>query len=101
MKTRIKTTEEDEVAAYISEDKYDNVTTDTRTDRETELGMMSDKGDYFSTYDYWVSLEQTYAGLAMLGILAKYGVEPLPEDAAHDAYNYAHALVEMMKEVRK
>ena len=51
--------------------------------------------------DYWTRLEHQYAGMAMQGILAKYGVEPLPDDAARDAYNYAHALVEMMKEVRK
>ena len=49
--------------------------------------------------DYWTRLEHQYAGMAMQGILANYGVEPLPDDAAHDAYNYAHALVEMMKEV--
>ena len=51
--------------------------------------------------DYWTKLEHQYAGMAMQGILANYGVEPLPDDAAHDAYNYAHALVEMMKEERK
>ena len=51
--------------------------------------------------DYWTKLEHLYAGMAMQGILANYGVEPLPDDAAHDAYNYATALVEMMKEVRK
>ena len=47
--------------------------------------------------DYWEKLLHQYAGMAMQGILANYGVEPLPDDAAHDAYNYAHALVEMMK----
>ena len=47
--------------------------------------------------DYWTRLEHQYAGMAMQGILAKYGVEPLPDDAAHDAYNYAHALVEKYK----
>ena len=56
---------------------------------------------YQDTPDYWTRLEHQYAGMAMQGILANYGVEPLPDDAAHDAYNYAHALVEMMKEVRK
>jgi hypothetical protein len=39
--------------------------------------------------------------MAMQGILANYGVEPLPDDAAHDAYNYAHALVEKLKEESK
>ena len=50
---------------------------------------------------YWKNLEHQYAGMAMQGVIAHYGVEPLPDDAAHDAYNYAHALVEMMKEERK
>jgi hypothetical protein len=53
--------------------------------------------DNLDNPDYWTRLEHTYAGMAMQGVLAKYGVEPLPDDAAHDAYNYAHALVEMMK----
>lgn len=48
--------------------------------------------------DYWTKLEHQYAGMAMQGILANYGVEPLPDDAAHDAYNYAHALVEKMRQ---
>lgn len=48
--------------------------------------------------DYWTKLEHQYAGMAMQGILANYGVEPLPDDAANDAYNYAHALIEKMKE---
>ena len=51
--------------------------------------------------DYWTRLEHTYAGMAMQGILANYGVEPLPDDAANDAREYAYALVEKMKEERK
>jgi hypothetical protein len=57
--------------------------------------------DNLESPDYWTRLEHQYAGMAMQGILANYGVEPLADDAAHDAYNYARALVEMMKEVRK
>ena len=102
MKARVKATGEIVEVAYLSEDKYGNryynVTTDTRTYRETELEMMSDKGDYFYTYDYWERLKHQYAGMAMQGILANYGVEPLPDDAANDAREYAHALVEKMKE---
>ena len=48
--------------------------------------------------DYWTRLEHQYAGMAMQGILAHYGIEPLPDDAANNAREYAHALVEMMKE---
>lgn len=47
--------------------------------------------------NYWTRLEHTYAGMAMQGILANYGVEPLPDDAANDAREYAHALVEKYK----
>ena len=50
-----------------------------------------------SAPDYWESLLHQYAGMAMQGILASYGVEPLPDDAADDAYNYATALVEKLK----
>jgi hypothetical protein len=57
--------------------------------------------DFDTVYDYWTRLEHQYAGMAMQGILANYGVEPLPDDAAHDAYNYAHALVEKMKQERE
>ena len=48
--------------------------------------------------DYWTRLEHQYAGMAMQGMLAKYGVEPLPDDAANDAREYAHALVEKMRQ---
>ena len=37
----------------------------------------------------------------MAGILAHYGIRPLPDDAANDAREYAHALVEKMKEAFK
>ena len=48
--------------------------------------------------DYWEKLKHQYAGMAMQGILANYGVEPLPDDAANDAREYATALVEKLKE---
>lgn len=74
MKARVKATGETVEVAYLSEDKYGNkyynVTTDTRTYRETELEMMSDKGDYFYTYGYWEKLKHQYAGMAMQGIVS-------------------------------
>jgi hypothetical protein len=57
--------------------------------------------DNLESPDYWTRLEHQYAGMAMQGILANYGVEPLADDAAYDAYNYAHALVEKMKQERE
>ena len=47
--------------------------------------------------DYWDKLLHQYVGMAMQGILANYGVEPLPDDAANDAIEYATALVEKLK----
>ena len=61
----------------------------------------SDQVELLYREDYWERLKHEYAGMAMQGILAKYGVEPLPDDAANDAREYAHALVEKMKEERK
>ena len=66
-----------------------------------DVEILSEGNDLSSDPDYWTRLEHQYAGMAMQGILAKYGVEPLPDYAANDAREYAHALVEMMKEERK
>ena len=109
MKARVKATGEIVEVAYLSEDKYGNkyynVTTDTRTYRETELEMMSDKGDYFYTYNYWEKLKHQYAGMAMQGILTNpIGFENLRArgtnlqiEAALLASEFAHALVEKLK----
>lgn len=61
--------------------------------------------------DYWTRLEHQYAGMAMQGILSdpvlleatltnakKFDLTG-PQAVAIDAYHYAHALVEKMKEV--
>ena len=103
MKARVKATGEIVEVAYLSEDKYGNkyynVTTDTRTYRETELEMMSDKGDYFYTYDYWEKLKHQYAGMAMQGMLTNSDYSETPWDGiAEDALRVATALVEKLKE---
>ena len=103
MKARVKATGEIVEVAYLSEDKYGNkyynVTTDTRTYRETELEMMSDKGDYFYTYDYWTRLEHQYAGMAMQGMLSNPACENLITKAiVKEAVDIATALVEKLKE---
>ena len=100
MKARVKATGEIVEVAYLSEDKYGNkyynVTTDTRTYRETELEMMSDKGDYFYTYDYWEKLKHQYAGMAMQGLMARDCLDTPNSLVAH-AIHYATALVEKLK----
>ena len=111
MKARVKATGEIVEVAYLSEDKYGNkyynVTTDTRTYRETELEMMSDKGDYFYTYDYWEKLKHQYAGMAMQGILSNQDYCKLlidenqkgsfADDVSRCAKDFATALVEKLK----
>lgn len=106
MKARVKATGEIVEVAYLSEDKYGNkyynVTTDTRTYRETELEMMYDKGDYFYTYDYWERLEHQYAGMAMNALLLTNNIRNGDLEGMREcntnAMAIAHALVEKLKE---
>ena len=57
--------------------------------------------------DYWTRLEHQYAGMAMQGILGnpafpKHSQEGYyKKNVVNNAYEYAHALVEKMKEERK
>ena len=61
--------------------------------------------------DYWTRLEHQYAGMAMQGMLNNSTLlsivlkglshEELVKEIANAASNYAHALVEKMKEERK
>ena len=94
MKARVKATGEIWTFSQIDDITFKSAINGNLYDAE-ELEFL--EPSVFSP-DYWTRLEHQYAGMAMQGILANYGVEPLPDDAAHDAYNYAHALVEMMKE---
>ena len=113
MKARVKATGEIVEVAYLSEDKYGNkyynVTTDTRTYRETELKMMSDMGDYFYTYDYWEKLKHQYAGMAMQGMLTNeklmldlhkaFGKDESMDITVSDfAIDIANTLVKKLKE---
>lgn len=60
------------------------------------------------TIDYWTRLEHTYAGMAMQGILScpEWNIVPREgvshaQECALQAQEFAHALVEKMKEERK
>ena len=63
--------------------------------------------DFNDTHDYWTRLEHQYAGMAMQGLMTILpnigGLKGrTPKDEIVDiAMETAHALVEMMKEVRK
>lgn len=52
------------------------------------------------TIDYWTRLEHTYAGMAMQQLvhLVNVGYEYVYEETAIIAMNFAHALVEKLKE---
>lgn len=57
--------------------------------------------------DYWTRLKHTYAGMAMQGILSNPAFPEHSQDGyykknvVNNAYEYAHALVEKMKEAFK
>ena len=77
----------------------------------TEMGVGTSNGVYLVQdleeieSDYWTRLEHTYAGMAMQGFLScsQWEVTPrngmsLQEATASAAYDFAHALVEKLKE---
>jgi hypothetical protein len=60
--------------------------------------------------DYWTRLEHQYAGMAMrallssdtmMEVLSRRNIGTMEEEVAMEAFDYAHALVEKMKEERK
>ena len=59
--------------------------------------------EFIDTPDYWTRLEHQYAGMAMqqLVSIVNAGYDYVHEETAIIAYNFAHALVEKMKEERK
>ena len=73
---------------------------------EEEIEILQEVLD--STIDYWTRLEHQYAGMAMQGILSNQDYCRLlidednkgsfAEDVSRCASNFAHALVEKMKE---
>lgn len=76
---------------------------------EEELFFPKDLAD---DPDYWTHLEHQYAGMAMQGMLnnsllitgllkVNKSHEDIVDEVTGTAIRYAHALVEMMKEVRK
>lgn len=114
MKARVKATGEIvDVYCDFQEMKYDFLD-------ETGKGYMSndliifDNEDYEQGWndgyyeatstnhnpDYWTRLEHTYAGMAMqqLVTLVNAGYEYVYEETAIIAMNFAHALVEKLKE---
>ena len=50
-------------------------------------------------FDYWTRLEHTYAGMAMQGMMAHTNIDY--DEIVDLCVEFAHALVEKMKEERK
>ena len=83
-----------EIVVYYDGKKY-------YTQSELEFDVSSDP-------DYWTRLEHQYAGMAMQGILScpEWNIVPREgvshaQECALQAQEFAHALVEKMKEERK
>lgn len=96
MKARIKETGEivevQDCSADMYVEKFGEVS--GRLFHITELDF-----DNLDTPDYWTRLEHQYAGMAMQQLvhLVNVGYEYVYEETAIIAMNFAHALVEKMK----
>ena len=110
MKARVKATGEIIDVAYT----YKTVGKNPTTKCETLEGKRYNEEDLNfnieddNTPDYWTRLEHQYAGMAMQGILScpEWNIVPREgvshaQECALQAQEFAHALVEKMKEERK
>ncbi len=95
MKARVKVTGEiieiSEECSYIFAEHYDKQY--DLSELEFVQGPM--RMEIFP--DYWTHLEHQYAGMAMQGLIAS-NLDLLSHEIIEDAIEYAHALVEKLKE---
>ena len=95
-----------EVRYHISELEFEGFETEGKF-AETCLNEI--KQDIVYDHDYWTKLEHQYAGIAMQGMLSNTSLITVLFDATKDhdellkeimicSHEYAHALVEKMKE---
>ena len=91
MKARVKATGE------IVEVVFNSPYYDTTDGKER---YYSHELDFQDILDYWTRLEHQYAGMAMQQLvhLVNMGYEHVYEETAIVATNFAHALVEKLKE---
>ena len=109
MKARIKATGEiislDEKSTVLDTNPYN-----FNSYEISELEILYENTNF--PKDYWQKLEHQYAGMAMQGMLSNTTLITVLFDATKDhdellkeviicSYEYAHALVEKMKEERK
>ena len=94
MKARIKATGE-----IVDLAPYTRVCEDFAKGRSWLVEELDDADD---VPDYWTRLEHTYAGMAMQGLVLTASKHMgTDQEMAQWAKEYAHALVEKMKEERK
>lgn len=107
MKARVKATGNIVDVEWYGHDSMGTIYADvTHTTKYYEYEL-----DFDTVYDYWTRLEHTYAGMAMQGILSGKWVEMMYAAVGNDgqyrdlltnkAKEFAHALVQKMKEERK
>ena len=108
MKARVKATEE--IVEVIAISDYINENGQIIGEYKGGNGMLYTSYDLdfyieegITIPDYWTRLEHQYAGMAMQQLvhLVNVGYEYVYEETALIATNFAHALVEKMKEERK
>lgn len=110
MKVRIKATGEIKEVARGIYSPYQYIDTEGTIYTEDDVEELpGDDGAIFfdPTIDYWTRLEHTYAGMAMQGILScpEWNIVPREgvshaQECALQAQEFAHALVEKMKEAK-
>ena len=97
MKARVKAT--GEIVEVHTCDDADFVDRNGKYYWEHEL-FFGSLDEHYDDPDYWTRLEHQYAGMAMqqLVTLVNVGYEYVYEETAIIALNFAHALVEKIKE---
>ena len=104
MKARVKATGNIVDVEWYGHDSMGTIYADvTHTTKYYEYEL-----DFDTVYDYWTRLEHQYAGMAMQGMLSGKWVEMMYAAVGNDgqyrdlltnkAKEFAHALVEKMKE---
>lgn len=84
--------------------KYNNEIIDViQVGTKTHLFDLNNVEFLDNPQDYWTKLEHQYAGMAMqqLVSLVNVGYDYVHEETAIIAYNFAHALVEKLKELEE
>lgn len=84
--------------------KYNNEIIDVfQVGTKTHLFDLNNVEFLDNPQDYWAKLEHQYAGMAMqqLVSLVNVGYDYVHEETAIIAYNFAHALVEKLKELEE